>query len=169
VDKRRYYVLAHGSHLLDTTRFLGGEIDSIRARLVERFGAHCWFAEVEFANGSVGHLDLTIAVRMDWHEGFQIYGEYGSVIGKTYNPWYLRSSDVECFSSRDGQYHRPLGEDAHFFRLQVEGFADRILRGVSTAGADVDDGLAAVRGMVALARSAESGERVFLSEAEGGV
>jgi predicted dehydrogenase len=96
-------------------------------------------------------------------------GEYGSVIGKTYNPWYLRSSDVECFSTRDGQYHRPLGEDAHFFRLQVEGFADRILRGVPTLGADVDDGLAAVRGMVALARSAESGERVLLSEAEGGV
>jgi predicted dehydrogenase len=168
-DRRRYYVLAHGSHLLDTARFLGGEIVSIRARLVEKFGARCWFAEAEFADGSVGHLDLTIAVRMDWHEGFQVYGEYGSVIGKTYNPWYLRSSDVECFSASDGQYHRPLGEDAHFFRLQVEGFAERILRGASTLGADVDDGLAAVRGMVALARSAESGERVLLSEAEGGV
>jgi len=168
-DRRRYYVLAHGSHLLDTVRFLGGEIVSIRARLVEKFDARCWFAEAEFADGSVGHLDLTIAVRMDWHEGFQVYGEYGSVIGKTYNPWYLRSSDVECFSTRDGQYHRPLGEDAHFFRLQVEGFADQILHGVPTSGADVDDGLAAVRGMVALARSAESGERVLLSEAKGGV
>jgi predicted dehydrogenase len=168
-DRRRYYVLAHGSHLLDTVRFLGGEITSIRARLVEKFGARCWFAEAEFADGSVGHLDLTVAVRMDWHEGFQVYGEYGSVIGKTYNPWYLRASDVECFSASDGQYHRPLGEDAHFFRLQVEGFAERILRGTPTLGADVDDGLAAVRGMVALARSAESGERVLLSEAEGGV
>ncbi len=168
-DRRRYDMLAHGSHLLDTARFLGGEIVSLRARLVEKFGARCWFAEAEFADGSVGHFDLTIAVRMDWHEGFQIYGEYGSVIGKTYNPWYLKSSDVECFSTRDGRYHRPLGEDAHFFRLQVEGFADRILRGVPTLGADVDDGLAAVRGMVALARSAESGERVLLSEAEGGV
>jgi hypothetical protein len=47
-----------------------------------------------------------------WHEEFQVYGEYGSVIGKTYNPWYLKSSDVECFFTRDGQYHRPLGEDA---------------------------------------------------------
>ena len=168
-DRRRYYLMAHGSHLLDTARFLGGEIVGIRARLVEKFGAHCWFAEAEFADGSVGHLDLTIAVRMDWHEGFQVYGEYGSVIGKTYNPWYLRSSDVECFSTRDGQYHRPLGEDAHFFRLQVEGFADRILRGISAPGADVDDGLAAVRGLVSLARSAQSGKKVLLSEAEGGV
>jgi predicted dehydrogenase len=168
-DRRRYYLMAHGSHLLDTARFLGGEIVGIRARLVEKFGAHCWFAEAEFADGSVGHLDLTIAVRMDWHEGFQVYGEYGSVIGKTYNPWYLKSSDVECFSTRDGQYHRPLGEDAHFFRLQVEGFADRILHGVPTSGADVDDGLAAVRGIVSLARSSESGAKVLLSEAEGGV
>jgi predicted dehydrogenase len=168
-DRGRYYLLAHGSHLLDTARFLGGEIVGVRARLVEKFGARCWFAEAEFADGSVGHLDLTIAVRMDWHEGFQVYGEYGSVIGKTYNPWYLRSSDVECFSTRNGQYHRPLGEDAHFFRLQVEGFADRILRGVPSSGADVEDGLAAVRGMVALARSVQSGERVLLSEAQGGV
>ena len=168
-DRRRYYVLAHGSHLLDTARFLGGEILSIRARLVQKFGAHCWFAEAQLVDGSVGHLDLTVAVRMDWHEGFQVYGEHGSVIGKTYNPWYLRSSDVECFSTRDGQYHRPLGEDAHFFKLQVEDFADRILRGTPTPGADVDDGLAAVRGMVSLARSAESGERVLLSEAEGSV
>jgi predicted dehydrogenase len=168
-DRRRYYLLAHGSHLLDTARFLGGEIVNIRARLVEKFGAHCWFAEAEFTDGSVGHLDLTIAVRLDWHEGFQVYGEHGSVIGKTYNPWYLRSSDVECFSTKDAQYHRPLGEDAHFFKLQVEGFADRILHSTPMFGADVDDGLAAVRGMVALARSAESGERVVLSEVEGTV
>ena len=62
-----------------------------------------------------------------------------------------------------------MGEDAHFFRLQVEGFADRILHGVPTPGADVDNGLAAVRRLVALARSAESGSKVLLSEAEGGV
>jgi predicted dehydrogenase len=80
-----------------------------------------------------------------------------------------RISGLECFSTRDGQYHRPLGEDAHFFRLQVEGFADRILDGGPTPGADVDDGLAAVRGLVALARSAQSGKKVLLSEAEGGV
>ena len=35
-DRRRYYMLTHGSHLVDTTRFLGGEISSVRARLLER-------------------------------------------------------------------------------------------------------------------------------------
>jgi predicted dehydrogenase len=168
-DLGRYYVLGHASHLLDTARFLGGEIESVRTRLVEKFGAYCWFSEVEFADGSVGHLDLTIKVRMDWHEGFQVYGENGSVIGKTYNPWYFKSSDVECFSERDGQYHRPLGADGHFFRRQVEGFAASILDGATMRGADADDGLAAMRGMVAMARSAESGETVRLAETKGSV
>ena len=126
-------------------------------------------ALVGFADGSVGHLDLTIKVRMDWHEGFQVYGEHGSVVGRTYNPWYYRSSDVECFSEKDGSYRRPLGADGHFFRRQVEGFADAILDGVPMRGADAEDGLAAVRGMVAMARSVETGEAVRLSDVEGGV
>jgi predicted dehydrogenase len=167
-DLRRYYILAHASHLLDTVRFLGGEIETVRTRLVEKFGAYCWFSEVGFADGSVGHLDLTIKVRMDWHEGFQIYGEHGSVIGKMYNPWYYKSSDVECFSEKDGQYHRTLGADGHFFRRQVEGFADAILEGAPMRGAGAEDGLAAMRGMAAMARSAETGEAVRLSDVEGG-
>jgi predicted dehydrogenase len=168
-DLRRYYILAHASHLLDTARFLGGEIEAIRTRFVEKFGAYCWFSEVGFANGSLGHLDLTMKVRMDWHEGFQIYGEHGSVVGKTYNPWYYKSSEVECFSERDGQYHRPLGADGHFFRRQVEGFAEAILEGAPMRGANAEDGLAAMRGMAAMTSSEETGETMRLSDVEGGV
>lgn len=168
-EKRRYYLLGHGSHLVDTARFLGGEIVRVQAQVVEKFGAYCWFVATEFADGSVGHLDLTMAVRMDWHEGFQVYGEHGSVLGKTYNPWYLRSSEVECFSARDGQYHRMLGADAHFYRLQIEGFADTILHGAPMRGASVEDGVAAVRALVAIARSSETGEWVQLSNVTGGV
>jgi predicted dehydrogenase len=168
-DLRRYYVLGHASHLLDTARYLGGEILSVRTRLVEKFGAYCWFSEVEFADDSLGHLDLTMKVRMDWHEGFHVYGEHGSVVGKTYNPWYFKSSDVECFSTRDGSYRRPLGADGHFFRRQIEGFAEAALEGAPMRGADTGDGLAAMRGMVALARSSETGETVRLSDVRGGV
>jgi predicted dehydrogenase len=168
-DLRRYYILGHASHLLDTARFLGGEIEAVRTRLVEKFGTYCWFSEIEFADGSAGHLDLTIRVRMDWHEGFQVYGEHGSVIGKTYNPWYFKSSDVECFSEKDGQYHKPLGADGHFFRRQVEGFAASILEGAPMRGANAEDGLAAMRVMAAMTRSAEIGEAVRLSDVVGGV
>jgi predicted dehydrogenase len=168
-DKRRYYLLGHGSHLVDTARFLGGELVSVQATLVEKFGAHCWFVAVELADGSVGHLDLTIAVRMGWHEGFQVYGEHGSVVGKTDNPWYLKSSAVECFSVRDGQYHRVHGADAHVYRLQLEAFAAAILDGAPGHGADVDDGVAAVRALVAISRSVATGERVRLADVTGGV
>jgi len=168
-DRRRYYLLGHGSHLVDTARFLGGEIVALRGRLVEKFGAHCWFAEVAFADGAVGHLDLTIAVRMDWHEGFQVYGEHGSVLAKTFNPWYLKASEVECFSTRDGQYHRPLGADGHVYRLQIEGFAAAILDEAPMRGANVNDGVAAVRALVALARSVEANDWVRLADVTGGV
>jgi predicted dehydrogenase len=91
------------------------------------------------------------------------------VIGRTYNPWYFKSSEVECFSEKDGSYRRPLGADGHFFRRQVEGFADAILDGAPMRGASAEDGLAAVRGMVAMVRSAQTGEAVRLSDVEGGV
>src|ERR1700694_2694769 len=62
-DLERYYMLAHGSHLLDTARYFAGEIIEVEARLRNRFGAYCWFVDVAFANGVMGHLDLTVAVR----------------------------------------------------------------------------------------------------------
>lgn len=168
-DLRRYYMLAHGSHLLDTARYLGGEIVEVEARLRERFGAYSWFIDVAFANGGFGHLDLTVSVRMDWHEGFQIYGERGSVIGKTYNPWLYKTSDVDVFHEATGTTTRVLGADGHFYRRQLEGFAATILDGAPMAGADIDDGIASVRGMVAIARSASTGKAVRLADVSGGL
>lgn len=168
-DKRRYFMLTHGSHLVDTARFLGGDIAAVRARLLERFGAYCWFISVDFADGSLGHLDLAIAVRGDFEEGFQVYGEHGSVKGLVYLPWHHKSSYVECFSTKDRQFRRPLGEDAYSYKLQIEGFADTILQGAPQRGANIDDGVAAMRAMVAIARSAQSGETVRFADVTGGV
>src|SRR6266700_4598233 len=142
-DKRRYYLLGHGSHLVDTARFLGGEIVGVQAMLVQKFGVSCWFISTTFADGSV--------------------------VGKTFNPWYLRSSEVECFRVRDGQYHRVLGADAHVYRLQLEGFADTILYGTPLHGASVEDGVAALRALVAISRSVQTGAWVTLAEVTGGV
>jgi predicted dehydrogenase len=168
-DRCRYFMLGHGSHLVDLARFLGGEILSARAQLVEKFGAYCWFALIDFASGAVGHLDLTIAVRGDFEGGFRIYGERGSINGRSYLPWFHKSADVECFSTKDGRYHRPLGEDAYTYKRQIEGFADVILKGISQHGASIDDGVASVRAMVALARSAQTGRDVRLDEISGPV
>ena len=168
-DKRRYFILTHASHLVDTARWLGGAIASMHARLLERFSAYCWYVDVEFANGAIGHLDLTIPVRGDFEEGFQIQGEWGSVKGQVFLPWYHKASVVECFSSKDRQYRRPVGDDAHTYKLQLESFADTILHNAAQQGATVDDGTAAMRALVAIARSSESGAKVNLADVSGGV
>jgi predicted dehydrogenase len=159
-DRHRYAWLGHGSHLIDTARFLAGDMVRVSAQLVDRAGILCWFVACEFADGSAGHLDLTMGVRMDWYEGFSVYGEHGSVLGRSFQPWYLRSAEVECFSARDGQYHRPLAEDGHFFRRQVEGFAGTIIDGTPQEGATAADGLAACRVMDAIERSLAAGAAV---------
>ena len=168
-DRQRYLMLAHGSHLVDLARFLGGEIETVEARLRESYGARCWFIDVGFRSGAIGHLDLTVAVRMDWHEGFEVQGEHGGVLAKTYNPWYYKSSDVEIFHESDATWRRPLAADGHFYRRQVEGFADAVLTGRPARGATAEDGVASVRAMVAIAQSVREGRRVKLAEAAGPV
>jgi predicted dehydrogenase len=168
-DLDRYYMLAHGSHLVDTARYFAGPLVAVDARLSKRGGMHCWFVDVEFENGVLGHLDLTVAVRMDWHEGFQIYGAQGSVLGKTYNPWYYKTSEVDIFHEAEGGSRRVLGADGHFYRRQLEGFAEVILNGVPMAGADIEDGIASVRAMAAIAASVRTGQPVRIDQATGPV
>jgi len=168
-DRQRYLMLAHASHLVDLARFLGGEIDTVEPRFREAYGARCWFIDVGFASGAIGHLDLTVAVRMDWHEGFEVQGERGGIVAKTYNPWYYKSSDVEIFHESDATFRRPLAADGHFYRRQVEGFAEAVLTGRPVRGATAADGLASVRAMVAIAQSVREGRAVSLAEAVGPV
>ncbi len=168
-DRARYFLLTHGSHLVDLVRFLGGELAGLQARHREQNGAHCWFIAVDFANGAVGHLDLTVPVQGDFESGFRLYGEQGSIVGQTYLPWFHKTGEVECFSARDRQYRRVLGEDAHTYKRQIEGFAATILDGAPQTGASVADGVASARALAAIARSAESGNVVRLSDVAGAV
>ena len=166
-NRQSYYMLAHGSHLVDLARYLGGPIKSVQAKLAEKFGAHCWFVDVEFESGALGHLDLTVAIRMDWSEGFQIYGEKGSATARIFNPWYYRSSEVEIFREATGETSRVLGADGHFYRRQIEGFADAVLTKARDGGADIVDGVASVRAMAAIAKSLTSKKPVSLAEVSG--
>lgn len=168
-DLQQYYMLAHGSHLIDTASFLGGEITDVEARFIRRGGVHCWFMDIAFANGALGHLDLSVGVRMDWHEGFQIYGENGSVLGKTYNPWLFKSSDVDIFHEESATWSRPLAADGHFYRRQVEAFAETILNNGVITGTSADDGLYIVKAMAAVQESVRTGKSVRIAEAKGAI
>ncbi len=168
-DRQRYFLLTHGIHLVDTVRFLGGALTRVHARFQKRFDSYCWFIAADFANGSLGHLDLIVPIRGDFEEGFQVFGEYGSVNGHAYLPWFFKAGHVECFSVRDHQYRRVLGEDAFSYKLQIESFADTILHDAPQLGANLEDGIAAVRTLVAIARSAESDTPMRLDEVSGNV
>lgn len=166
-DPFAYNLVTHGSHLVDTARYIGGEIESMQASYREKYGAVTFQVNTHYKNGAVGNLDLTVAVKMDWHEGFFVYGENGSVVAKTYNPWYFMASDVEVFDARDMQYHRPHCPDGHFYKLQMEGFADTILNNAPMNGANIDDGVAAIRALCAISESVKENRRVKLSEVKG--
>jgi predicted dehydrogenase len=163
-NRPAYYLLGHGSHLFDTALYLGGRIEAIRAARTEKFGSFCWMITADFESGFVGHLNLTIPVRMPWQEGFEIYAEGGGVIGRTLNPWYLRSSEVDCFSVKDGSSRRVFGADAHFYKRQIEAFSDVILHGASQVGATAEEGAHVVRALTATAESCRTGERVRVAD-----
>ena len=136
----------------------------MRATLTEKFDSLCWMITAEFEAGFVGHLDLTMPVRMGWHEGFQVYAEGGTVIGRTGNPWYFRSSEVECFSVKDGAARKVHGADAHFYKVQLEGFADSVLHGAPQHGATAEDGTHVLRALTAVSKACRTGERVVLAD-----
>ena len=119
-------MLAHGSHLVDTARYLfgadrggGGAADrALRRLLLVR-------RRRPSPTAPLGHLDLTVAVRMDWHEGFQIYGENGSVARRRpTTPGTTRRATSTSSARPTPAGTALLGADGHFYRRQLEGLAD---------------------------------------------
>ncbi len=90
-------------------------------------------------------------------------------MGKTYNPWFYKTSEVDIFHEKTATTTRVLGADGHFYRRQLEAFADVVLHGAPQRGANIDDGVASVRAMAAIAGSVRTGRPVKLSEVSGGI
>ena len=55
------------------------------------------------------------------------------------------------------------------YRRQLEGFATVILNGAPMTGADIEDGIASVRAMVAIANSVSTRQPVRLADVSGPV
>jgi predicted dehydrogenase len=165
-NRQRYLLITHGVHLLDTARFLAGPLVAVNARHNAQGAMHGWSIQVEFASGALGQLSLISPLRGDFEEGFRVHGSHGSVFGQAPLPWFQRAR-VECF--KDGEYRRLLGEDGFTFKRQIEGFADTIFDGAQQLGASLDDGIAAVRGLVAVSQSVTYGKPVRLADVTGHV
>ena len=169
-NREHYYLLGHSGHLFDTVRYLMGDIVSVEAKLIQKGDMYSWLICADLENGTAGMLDLTVAVRRDWYEGFEVFGTEGTVIGKTFNPWLFQSTEAEAYSLGRNEYFRPMAADGHFYRRQLEGFADVILTGAPQNGADASDGTAAMRAMKAVYDSVhEGGRKIFLKDVRGGL
>ena len=61
-DLTRYYMLAHGCHLVDTARYFAGDITAVNARLSRNKGMHCWF--VARVDGQIVHYDVAHQLKL---------------------------------------------------------------------------------------------------------
>lgn len=163
-----YYLLGHGSHLFDTAMYFMGDIDAVSARYVNKDKLHSWLIDCNFADGSIGTLDLSVTIAQKWHEGCEIYGTKGTVYAKTYNPWAFQSSVVECYDGEQEISITPAAHDGQFFRRELEGFADTILHGAPSIAALAEDGIQVMRALIATYQSVQKGgEWITLKDVKG--
>ena len=75
---------------------------------------------------------------------------------------------MEIYNAAAKSIFRPDGQDANTFRLQLESLADGILQGKPLINANLDDGIAVVKTMVAISHSArQGGDWVGVGDVEG--
>jgi hypothetical protein len=68
-----------------------------------------------------------------------------------------REERVEIYDVAAKTIFRPDGQDTNTFRLQLESLADAILYGRPLVNANLEDGIATVKAMVAIGHSARHG------------
>jgi predicted dehydrogenase len=155
-NRKAYKLITHGSHLVDTLRCFGGEIAAVEAEFASKNGNFTWHGLLRYADGAAGHFELTIAVKMDWWEGFHVHGEHGSIVVRSFLPFFNRPSEVQVFDAARHEYRAPLGADSDAYERQVEAFARCILKD-EPAVPNVYDGIASLAVIRAIERSAGSG------------
>lgn len=161
-DRPAYLLLTHGAHVFDQLRYLLGDPRAISARRTQRGDDVSWHAIAELQDGGLAHVEISAAVRGEWSEGAEIYGERGHVSLRTHVPFALRPSDVEIFEDATATVIRPVLGDSDPYERQLEAFGRAIRHGAPTSP-DAADGVAAVRLIAAVAESVEQdGARVPL-------
>ena len=172
-NRRIYSLLTHSPHLLDLAGYLVGPIEKVRAIHQERdirFSAsgsgivsHVWHIDVGFVpkpgenEGAPGHFELILPRHGEFAEGFKLETNLGRALVEYPYVWFQREERVEIYDAATKTLFRPDGQDANTFRLQLESLADAILCGRPLINANLDDGISAVKTMVAIGHSARQG------------
>jgi predicted dehydrogenase len=183
-NRRIYNLLTHSPHLLDLAGYLVGPIEKVRAIHRERdispaatgnkIVSHVWHIDVGFApklgenEGVTGHFELVLPRHGEFAEGFKLETNLGRALVEYPYVWFQREERVEIYDAATKTLFRPDGQDANTFRLQLESLADSILYGRPLVNANLEDGIKAVKTMVAIGHSARhGGDWVSVEEVAG--
>jgi len=151
-DEEQYSLSTHGIHLVNTLQFLGGSITSLVGKMTNSNGSYCWHAVTEYERGAIGNFELTVKIHADWSEGFEVHGRFGTVVGKTFLPFFRRPSEVKAFDIRTGISEIPVGADSDPYKRQLESFS-RSIREDAPVACTVEEGVWDLRVLEALRRS----------------
>ena len=165
-DRRTYNWLTHAPHLLDLARHLIGPISAVRAThgevkltsdkagdITDSVRSHVWQVDLRFANGASGHSLLLLPRAGEFEEGFELHCAGGHVICSYPYVWFQRER-TKVYSAARKMFWSPDAQDCHTFRLQLEALAHSILTGTPQVNADLEDGIACVKALVAASYSA---------------
>jgi predicted dehydrogenase len=162
-DRERYLLWTHGSHVFDTIRYLAGDIASLGARVAHNGDDFTWHGTGRLAvGGGLVSFEISANVHSGWSEGFDIYGEAGSIHVRSHFPFFRRASDVTVYMESTGAAVSPAFSDTNAYERQLESFARSILEDTQP-NPDGRDGRAAVALLEATASSASNkGHEIFL-------
>jgi predicted dehydrogenase len=183
-NRRIYTLLTHSPHLLDLAGYLVGPIEKVRALHRERdigpsatrarIVSHVRHIDVGFIpkpgekEGTTGHFELVLPRHGEFAEGFKFETNLGRALVEYPYVWFQREERVEIYNAAAKSVFRPDGQDANTFRLQLESLADAILKGKPLMNANLEDGTAVVKTMIAISHSArQGGDWVGVEEVEG--
>jgi predicted dehydrogenase len=151
--REQYLLVTHGAHVVDGIRYLAGDVSRLTARVARAGDDYTWHGTGRLTpDAGLISFEISASVHAPWSEGFEIFGENGSITLNTHFPFFRRASDVSVYLEKDGAATVPAFGDQNAFERQLEAFARSIAEGTDTMP-NGHDGLAAMRFLQAVAES----------------
>ena len=103
----------------------------------------------------------------EFQEGFELHCAGGHVTCSYPYIWFQREN-TRTYSAASKEFRSPGAQDCHTFRLQLKALAHSILSGAPHLNANLEDGIACVKTLVAASYSSLHGGQWIDIESVGG-
>ena len=157
------HMLGMGIHQADLINWFGGKVKSVSSIKKEMNGKVATSHIIEFESGAIGSFQFLRSTQMEWSEGILIHGTKGSIKVDIPFPYLRRASEV--LLCKEGKYIKPIFPGVNQYQLQLEYFINSILQDKPSYPSG-KDGLEAEKLIYAMYYSAETGEKLNISDLE---